>query len=457
MKKFLSVLLTIIMIISFTACSNSNSQSTIVDSTQTENQQTPQQSQQPQQSQDMTPAFDRIFDTWDNEGLCQELLQMFALCAYEDWSYDNEEALLNCGKGTGFPEYINTLYRYDTGENLIDSNGYANIDDLVKYALKYFDVNENTVRKDFEKHPNYNSADGTILFDGGIGCVTGVNYIEVTQQAEDEITYYVIDYAISEPEDPRFKYSKLTYTKNDDGSFKFISNKHYGTEYSPSYDLHQLSQREAIEISKDGRYRLHYGNGFGGGDSSSREVFLCDAENGNCISFGIIIINHVSDAGFFSNGDAYTMDYTGLNVYSTSETNSNKCDLIFTTKTNFPGGVTVDSGPYSRYIFAVRRDPVTYEYIVIYGDCIYSDPANDFQLKENYKVGILDKEGNLKQSWDTGIPIMFTVMGFESVYMTKPSETEIEVFVQYKTEERLRGKFNLETGVYTPIKEFKPW
>ena len=408
----------------------------------------------PSQPQVTAPAFERVFDTWDDEGICQELIHMFCLCAYDDWYYNYEDALLNCGKGTGLPDYINTLYGFDTGKNLIDKDGYAHIDDMVKYGVKYFDVNESILRKNFERHPNYNSADGTILFDGGIGSVTGVQYIETTERKHEGTVYYDIDYAITDPDDPQYRYAKLTYTKNEDGSFKFVRNKYYGERFYPSYDLKQYISGEAVAKSKDGRYALYWGDGFGAGDSSSREIILCDTQDNSCTSLGVIIKDQVSDAGFFANGDAYTMDYTGLNVFRTSAEGGGRGEVIFTTKTNFPGGVVVDDGPYSRYIFAVRRDPVTYEYIVIYGDCIYSDPANDFQLKENYRVGLLDKTGKLTKSWETRAPIMFTAFGFESVYMTKPNEAEIEFFVQYKTEERFRGRFNLENGEYTTIKEF---
>ena len=414
-------------------------------------QENPQIQSQPQVT---APAFERVFDTWDDEGICQELIHMFCLCAYDDWYYNYEDALLNCGKGTGLPDYINTLYGFDTGKNLIDKDGYAHIDDMVKYGVKYFDVNESILRKNFERHPNYNSADGTILFDGGIGSVTGVQYIETTERKHEGTVYYDIDYAITDPDDPQYRYAKLTYTKNEDGSFKFVRNKYYGERFYPSYDLKQYIDGEAVANSKDGRYALYWGDGFGAGDSSSREIVLCDTQDNSCTSLGVIIKDQVSDAGVFANGDAYIMDYTGLNVFRTSAEGGGRGEMIFTTKTNFPGGVVVDDGPYSRYVFAVRRDPVTYEYIVIYGDCIYSDPANDFQLKENYRVGLLDKTGKLTKSWETRAPIMFTAFGFESVYMTKPNEAEIEFFVQYKTEERFRGRFNLENGEYTTIKEF---
>ena len=408
----------------------------------------------PSQPQATTPAFERMFDWEEDSQICLELISMFALSAYDDWSLNNEDALLNCGKGTGFPGYINTLYGFDTGENLIDKDGYAHIDDMVKYAEKYFDINENIVRKHFERHPNYNSADGTILFDGGIGNVTGVHYIEVTEREHNGTVYYHIDYAITEPEEAPFKYATLTYTKNDDGSFKFMSNRFHGNRFYPSYESEKYFEQDPVATSKDGAYSLYYGNRFGQGDSVSLEYILKHNNTDGYTSLGFVIGSLVADAGFFANGDAYTMDYTGLNVFRTSNAGGGAGEMIFTTKTNFPGGVTVDNGPYSRYIFAVRRDPVTFEYIVIYSECSHHEQTKPYQLNQNYSVGLLDKDGKLTKSWDTGVPVIFSDFGFESVYMTKPSDTEIEFFVKYETEERLRGRFNLESGEYTAIKEF---
>ena len=449
--KRLTLITLMAVILVFTACSGDNTSYQQPQITPTETEM-PEVNATPEQQENTN--FERIFDTWTDEGICQEIIPMFRLCASEDWFYNYEDSLIQCGNGAGFADCINTLYRYDTGKKLIDQSGYVHIDDLVKYGVKYFDVNEDYIRRNFERHPNYNAADGTILFDGDVDSSTGVDTIKVTEREHNGTVYYDVDYVVIEPESPQYTYSILIYTKNEDGSFKFVRNKHYGSKYIPSYDLKQYCEGEAIATGKDGRYALYWGAGFGAGDSSSREVILYDTQDGTCNSLGFIIHNQISDAGFFADGDAYTMDYTGLNVFRTSPIGGGQGDTVFTTKVNFPGGVTVDGGPYSRYIFAVRRDPVTFEYIVIYSECIYYEPANDYQLKQNYKVGLLDKTGKLTKSWDTGVPVMFSTLGFESLYMTKPSETEIEFFVKYISEERLRGRFNIETGVYTPIKEF---
>lgn len=163
------------------------------------------------------------------------------------------------------------------------------------------------------------------------------------------------------------------------------------------------------------------------------------------------------DVGFMSNGDLYVMNNIGFTTYTIDD---GIVQQNFSTKDNFPAGGVIAADDTKRFLFAVRRDPVNMDYIVIYGEYIeaadYSKAhPNDFQMAYNYKIGLLDKNGNLTQSWDTGVPIMYSSFGFEDVSMYKVNENEIEFYVTYKTEERLRGRFDVTTGVYTPIKEFK--
>ena len=122
--------------------------SNTVNETQTQNPQT-------SQPQATSPAFERMFDWEEDSQICLELISMFALSAYDDWSLNNEDALLNCGKGTGFPGYINTLYGFDTGKNLIDIDGYAhetsfrslNLSDNSFFSVSFEDVTLSTVSK----------------------------------------------------------------------------------------------------------------------------------------------------------------------------------------------------------------------------------------------------------------------------------------------------------------------
>ena len=210
--------------------------------------------------------------------------------------------------------------------------------------------------------------------------------------------------------------------------------------------------------NKDETFAFYPGGRFERG--WEQEMFLYNTKTETGQNLGLVHdTNYSFDYGFMSNGDAYIMNYEEFRTYNLS---SGTAVQNFTTKTNFSaGGVIKDDGT-KRYLLAIRRDPEKLDYIVIYGEYIEDEDynashPNDLQLAYNYKVGLLDKDGNLTKSWDTGVPIIFSAFGFGEVSMFKSGENEIEFFVSYKSKdnEYLRGRFNIETGVYTPIKEFK--
>ncbi len=223
------------------------------------------------------------------------------------------------------------------------------------------------------------------------------------------------------------------------------------------YRTFAYAPQEPFLPSSDGTHTIvtKY-TGFRG---ESSEVHIVDNRTGESNFVDTFLFTNVHDVGFFANGDIYVMDYTGLRVFN-FEINMNSKEPLFTTETNFPaGGVIRDDGT-ERYLFAVRRDPEKFDYIVVYGEYIedddyYTAHPNDFQLAYTYKIGLLDKEGKLTQSWDTGVPIMFTVFGFEDVTITMCSENEIAISAPYKGETRFEGRFDLSTGMYTSVKEFK--
>lgn len=389
--------------------------------------------------------FIRLFDNVLMSEKAEKVLQVFAPCSMYNWDSINNEQLL---KTVYFKYYVERMYQFDTGKNFDhDEQGFTDINNYIVYADKYFGLTEEQVRKELCKSNIYNAENDTVFMSDGLGCVIGVQFVDFTELDD----CYVIDYTITSPENTQYEYAKLYFTENTDGSFKIIKNEYTGTTYTPSYKLEKFD--EPVATSKDKKYELYYGYGYGGGEFSCIEVVLKDVEQNKFKSLGFIRRDLITDVGFFSNGDVYTFEKYGLNVYNTDMSDSS---IIFTTKTNFNGGYS-SSFSGERYIFAIRRDPEKLDYIVVYTECGYpvDIKENNFQLKANYKVGLLDKEGNLVQSWDTGVPVMYSAFGFETVYMTKPSETEIEFFVRYKDEERLRGRFNLESGVYTPIKTFE--
>ena len=225
-------------------------------------------------------------------------------------------------------------------------------------------------------------------------------------------------------------------------------------DYYKYYRVFSLSGFYTKTAEKDG-YAISLDNiGFSGELS---QATLINTSTGETNLLDIFSYNS-SDVGFFKNGDIYVMDNYGMNVYNPQINMTDKTP-VFTTNTNFPCGKNIYDDGTERHLFAIRRDPEKMDYIVIYGEYInkenYEDNyVSDLQMVHTYKVGLLDQDGNLTKSWDTGVNIMFS-RGFDDVFMIKPSENEIEFFVKFKDEERLRGRFNLESGEYTPIKEFK--
>lgn len=208
--------------------------------------------------------------------------------------------------------------------------------------------------------------------------------------------------------------------------------------------------------NKDDGLRLYQGGNFVRG--FEQEMFLYNTKTKTSQNLGLVHDTSATfDYGFMSNGDAYIMNYEEFRTYAIK---NNTAVQSFTTSINFPAGGVIKEDGTKRYLFAIRRDPVKFDYIVVYGEYIededyYIAHPNNFQMAYNYKVGLLDKNGNLTQSWDTGVPIMFNSFGFNEVSMFKSSENEIEFFTTFKGYEGIRGRFNIATGIYTPIKEFK--
>ena len=166
-----------------------------------------------------------------------------------------------------------------------------------------------------------------------------------------------------------------------------------------------------------------------------------------------------TDTGFFNNGDVYIMDERGIKIF---ESDVNGTSVKFDSSVNFPCGRGITTNGMERFMLALRRDPVKMDYIIIYceypADAEYNDLAlNDVEMNYTYKIGMLDANGVLAQSWDTGVNVHLASTGYRPVHIVKPSENIIEFYVMNKSEECLRGSFDMTTGVYTPIKEFVMW
>ena len=402
-----------------------------------------------QNSGDSSQEHERVYDILTSEDAADKLLNIFAIPAKINWSGQNSQPLFDCC-GTGvFKSMVERLYHADTGENFeCDERGYTDIENYIKWGEAYFDFDSVQIAQALKNTSAYDPDTDKVFMSDGLGTVIGVKTIEVVQQGN----YYVIDYLINDMS-PYYEYGKLTFTVNEYGSFKFISNEYTGRRHTPAYNLNDRKWHPAVATGKDGRYELYYGPKVNLWGTEVQEVILAEKDSTVYKSLGFVNKDKVTDIGFFSNGDVYTMDTIGLNVFDLDMGNSLP---VFTTKENFHGG-DVDSGPDYRYIYAVRRDPVDFSYIVVYsqGKSIY-DKTNPFQLDETYKVGLLDKDGKLTQYWDTGLKVVHNISGFEPVYMMKKGENAIEFFVIQGDEELLRATVDITNGHTDILKNYTP-
>ena len=399
---------------------------------------------------DDTQQTERIFDIYTPQDAAEKLLGIFSISYQSSWDIDNPNGLLNpVGSGV-FKSMVEKMYYADTGKEFRhNAEGFTDINNYVEYGSKYFNIRKEDIYSALANPDRgYNPENETVFMSDGLGSVASLGVIQINW---DEVGTYTLDYIVSAVESD-YQFGTLSFMENEDGSLKFFGNKFTDTVYSPQ---HYSLGYPAIATSKDGKYELYYGTGVNLWNKWIKNVVLCEKDTGKRISLGFIDTDNISDAGFFSNGDVYTMDTTGLNVF--------RCEMTpqpyFTTKTNFRGGGVFGYDVDERYIYAIRRDPVKFDYIVVYsqaeepGEFLYEKP-NDFQLGTNYKVGLLDKDGNLTHSWDSGVPVIHSVNGFESVYISKTGENAIEFFVARGDEELRRVSVDITSGKTEIIKDY---
>ncbi|MBR2028614.1 MAG: hypothetical protein IKA10_06490 [Oscillospiraceae bacterium] len=210
-------------------------------------------------------------------------------------------------------------------------------------------------------------------------------------------------------------------------------------------DDYGIDADKIVAVSKDSRYFIYESNSDIAGDGGEIEYTLKDTQSDKEKQLGKVLWSRNSGAGFFQNGDVYIFDeYSGLKVFDTNMDSSN---AIFDSQTNFPCGDNIDGNGAERYVFAVRRDPVNMDYIVIYGEFNDIDCTH---TKYPYRIGLLDKEGRLMQTHQ--LPVEFDTSDFYEMHMFKSNDTEIEFYAVMKDSELFRARFDYATAKFTQIK-----
>lgn len=232
------------------------------------------------------------------------------------------------------------------------------------------------------------------------------------------------------------------------------------TDYSVeiSNDFTGNWQYTVYDTDKTGRYQLCGGGHYGAGDVSYTILVLKDTHTGQMKYIDTIggMYGGSEDAGFFSNGDVYTIALDEFKVFTTD---MNQQGPVFEMSKNFPLGSGLSEDIGFRHLLAARRDPNDHSWVVLYNESgPYSENARDYYIdgddwgfyKSTYKIGILDPQGKLTKVYDTGEYVM--TYSFRTVEMYMAQDNVIRFSVLFKGyAPQLEGEINLTTGEYINI------
>ena len=201
------------------------------------------------------------------------------------------------------------------------------------------------------------------------------------------------------------------------------------------------------KVSSNGKYSLYEGAFHGGGDIAFSSVFLKDNSTNEFRYFRERggMYGGYSFIGLLKNSDIYFMTSQSLKIY-----NPDTLEVTFDLTENFWLGIdeSIDS---CRLLYTFRRDPVNMDFIVIYSESVYDTMDwgySDREANFTYRVGILDKDGTLLESYDTGKPVRSTVFGIDGVDLSLKGNILHMYFRGGKGSTDASGAFNLETHKY---------
>lgn len=136
-------------------------------------------------------------------------------------------------------------------------------------------------------------------------------------------------------------------------------------------------------------------------------------------------------------------------------------ELKFDITKNFPLGFSSDE-KQGRGIFTFRRNPDDFSYIIVYYEFddgyswkeVFDDDKMYIcdEASFNYKIGFLDSEGRLLESYDTGFPVLSDVFGFYTVQMRYSKEKLMLFFDNSgKGQSHFEGEFDMKTKEFTVL------
>ena len=203
--------------------------------------------------------------------------------------------------------------------------------------------------------------------------------------------------------------------------------------------------------SADGRLSLWSGASAGGGDYWVSAIIAKDNTTGQLKYLGCPsgMYGSGADWGFFKNGDMYIFGRSEFTVFSSD---LNVEEPIFTMSDVFPLGLIDEQNIQYRYLFAVRRDPETFGYTVVYTDVPYYAGVKypelgsyaDFSENYNYKVALLDAEGRIYKNIVTDIAVKTTPFGYTNMNMYLQPDGLMHMTTWIKNPENVYDDFTVD-------------
>jgi len=216
--------------------------------------------------------------------------------------------------------------------------------------------------------------------------------------------------------------------------------------------------------SADGRLSLWRGATAGGGDYWVSAIIAKDNTTGQLKYLGCPggMYGGGADWGFFKNGDMYIFGRREFTVFSSD---LNVEQPIFKMSENFPLGTVNEQNITYRYLFAVRRDPETFGYTVVYTDVPYyyglkyADLGNYYDNSENYNynVALLDAQGRAYKHIKTDIDVKTTAFGYVNMNMYLQPDGLMHMTTWVKNPENIFDDFTVDinTGKVTDLMKEK--
>ncbi len=232
----------------------------------------------------------------------------------------------------------------------------------------------------------------------------------------------------------------------------FAKNSH-SLEYAPDDMLIDMEQEPIT--SSDGKYSIYYFGRNGAGDITNYHLSLRDNETKKHTYLGQDggMYGGYNGVGFLKNNDVYIFSGHRLEIFDPIT-----AKVKFDINKNFPLGYDVETES-ERGLLTFRRDPKDFGYIVVYYEYENGVEWKEAELENiesyeclscNYKIGFLDDEGKLLESYESNIPVAVSAFGIDEANMFYVEGEKLTIFVSdRKGHSIFTITFDLETKEFT--------